>query len=172
MSDLEEVLMPVSSIRPNRLRGLLSRVLAISLLAVSALGCARDTDAQPPVFATDRGAIGGYDPVAYFDQQAPVLGSSEYAFDWKGARWLFSTAENRERFRSEPERFAPRFGGYCAYGVASGYAVKTEPEAWTVVDGKLYLNYDLEVMEEWRQDQAALIAAANENWPEALNASE
>ena len=95
---------------------------------------------KAPVFSDRDGAIRGYDPVAYFTQGKPVKGSREYTHQWNGATWRFASAQNRERFAAAPAKYAPQYGGYCAYGVASGYAVKIEPDAWSVVDGKLYLN--------------------------------
>jgi hypothetical protein len=132
------------------------------------VGCAW-AEPSAPIFATERGAIDGADPVAYFRQGRAVRGDPEIWREWRGARWHFVSVENRDRFQSDPERYAPRFGGYCAYGVASGYAVKSEPEAWTIVEGKLYLNYDLETRDEWLLDQHALIAKARENWPSLLD---
>lgn len=141
-------------------------------VAACLLACSTTSIPQPQVFATDRGAIGGVDPVAYFDEHRAVPGSSDYSLDWNGARWLFSSERNRARFHVEPEKYAPSYGGYCAYGVASGYAVKTDPDAWTIVDGRLFLNYDVKTMQEWRADRDTLIADADENWPEVLSAGE
>jgi len=141
------------------------------LLAGLLLACSlqEESSAQSAVFATERGAIDGADPVAFFSEGTAVRGSPELWLDWNGARWHFDSERNRELFRSDPERYAPQFGGYCAYGVASGYAVKSEPEAWSLLDGKLYLNYDLETRAEWSQDRSALIAQAKKNWPGVLD---
>jgi YHS domain-containing protein len=97
-----------------------------------------------------------------------VKGSPELTHQWKGATWRFASAENRERFAAAPEKYAPQYGGYCAYGVASGYAVKIEPDAWSVVDGKLYLNYDRSVQKSWQSDVPGYIRKADVNWPRVL----
>lgn len=111
----------------------------------------------------------GYDVVAYFTMGKPVKGSSQFATQWKGATWQFSSAENLEKFKARPEAFAPQYGGYCAYGVAKGSLVKGEPEQWSIVDGKLYLNYSAGVQKTWSKDIAGNVAAADGKWPGLLN---
>src|SRR3970040_2455858 len=96
---------------------------------------------KPSVFSDRNGAIRGHDPVAYFDQKGPVKGSKQFTHQWNGAAWYFASAENRDKFAAEPERHAPRYGGYCAYAVAQGYTADIDPSAWSIVDGTLYLNY-------------------------------
>lgn len=123
---------------------------------------------KAPVYSDASGAIRGYDPVAYFTEGRPVKGSKAFTHRWNGADWRFASAENRARFAAAPERYAPQYGGYCAYGVAGGYAVKIEPDAWSVVDGKLYLNYDRSVQASWRQDVPGYIRKADANWPRVL----
>lgn len=122
--------------------------------------------AQSDVFATKEGAISGYDAVAYFSENKPVEGEKENTFIWKGEKWYFSTPANLATFKSNPEKYTPQFGGYCAYGVADGHKAKTDPQAWTILDGKLYLNYSKEVLQLWRKDQKNYIIKANENWAE------
>jgi YHS domain-containing protein len=117
------------------------------------------------VFATKEGAINGYDPVAYFKQEKAVKGKKELTFQWKGASWYFSSEENLEAFKSDPEKFSPQYGGYCAYGTAEGHKATTQPDAWTVVSDKLYLNYNKNVKSLWMKDQKALIEKADKNWP-------
>ena len=124
--------------------------------------------AQTPVFSTGDGAIRGYDPVAFFTQGKPVKGSSEQTYAWNGAKWYFSNAEHRDRFAADPEKYAPQYGGYCAYAVAKGYTASTVPEAWAIVDGKLYLNYSLGVQKRWRKDIPGYIKRADRNWPSVL----
>jgi hypothetical protein len=123
---------------------------------------------KAPIYSDSNGAIRGYDPVAYFAEGRPVMGSRELTHQWKGATWRFASAQNRERFAAAPEKYAPQYGGYCAYGVASGYAVKIEPDAWRVVDGKLYLNYDKSVQATWTSDIQGYIGKADANWPGVL----
>ena len=123
---------------------------------------------QSSIFVEDGLAIAGTDPVAYFRQGRAVEGSSEFEYQWKGATWRFQSAANKALFVSNPEEYAPQYGGYCAYAVSRGYTASTEPEAWKIVDGKLYLNYSLEVRELWSQDIPGYIAKANQNWPGVL----
>jgi len=125
--------------------------------------------ASPEVFVVDGIAINGYDPVAYFDQSAPVEGSRDHALMWKGAYWHFSSAENMTKFEANPEAYAPQYGGYCAYAASKGAVAKTVPEAWTVYEGKLYLNYSDQVRGVWSQDIPANIALADANWPAILD---
>jgi YHS domain-containing protein len=110
-------------------------------------------------------AIKGYDPVAYFKQSAPVKGAPQYSYSWMGANWLFSSAENRDLFQSGPEQYAPQYGGYCAYAVSENHTANIDPEAWKIVDGKLYLNYSKGVQKKWQQDTPGRIDRADRNWP-------
>jgi len=120
------------------------------------------------VFSTPDGAIRGYDPVAYFTKGKPIKGDSKISFHWNNAEWYFSSEQNRDAFKTSPEKYAPQFGGYCAYGVADNHKAPTQPEAWTIVDGKLYLNYNLDVKTLWSKDQAGFIKKADALWPEVM----
>ncbi len=124
--------------------------------------------AKEPVYATSAGAIRGYDPVAYHEEGRPLKGSAEHSVEWQGAEWLFASAENREKFEQDPERYAPQYGGYCAYAVAQGTTATIDPEAWSIVEGKLYLNYSTSVHNRWRKDIPGYIEKADDNWPEVL----
>lgn len=121
------------------------------------------------VFSTSAGAIKGYDPVAYFTVGKPVKGDPKISFHWNDADWFFSSQGNLEAFKSTPEKYAPQFGGYCAYGVSDNHKSPTEPGAWTIVDGKLYLNYNSNVKSMWNKDRADRIKKANELWPQIKN---
>ena len=109
-------------------------------------------------------AIKGYDPVAYFTDGKPVEGSPQYEAVWDNNRYRFASAEHLAQFKSDPAHYAPQFGGYCAYGTAEGHKAPTEPQAFTVVDDKLYLNYNDHVMQTWRTDIGGYIKKANANW--------
>lgn len=122
------------------------------------------------VFAPAGKAINGYDPVAYFTEKKPVMGDPKFSYDWQGATWTFATAKNRDAFKAQPEQYAPQYGGYCAFGLARGYKAPTEPDAWTIDDGKLYLNYNLKVREDWDRDRKTYIQKADQNWPQVKNA--
>lgn len=84
-------------------------------------------------------AIGGYDPVSYFTQDEARLGSPEHTQDWGGATWHFTSAENAESFGADPEKYAPQFGGHCAFGASMGKTAEASPESWRMIDGKLCL---------------------------------
>jgi YHS domain-containing protein len=110
-------------------------------------------------------AIEGYDPVAYFEEGRPVEGDSDYTHEWMGATWYFASAANRDLFAADPQKYAPQYGGYCAWAVSQGYTAEIDPQAWTVVDDKLYLNYSLDVRKQWQQDVPGNITKADGNWP-------
>ena len=144
-------------------------MLARTLVLSAALLFSHQALAQKAeVYADRNGAIRGYDPVSYFTAERPAKGSREFHHKWRGATWYFASAENRDAFAAAPERYAPQYGGYCAYGVANGYAVSIDPAAWSVVDGKLYLNYSLGVRESWNKDMSGYIRRADGNWPAVL----
>jgi YHS domain-containing protein len=110
-------------------------------------------------------AIRGYDPVAYFTGGAPLKGKAEFTAEHEGVKWQFASAENKALFEADPAKYAPAYGGYCAYGVAQGYLVKIEPDAWSIRDGRLYLNFDLSVQAQWAAKPAEYIAQADDQWP-------
>ena len=126
--------------------------------------------AAAPVNTTLFGvAIQGYDPVAYFTDSKPVKGDSRFEQTWNGATWRFASAEHRDAFKAAPEKFAPQFGGYCAYAVSQGHTANVDPEnAWKIVDGKLYLNYSVDVAKTWATDIPGFIRKAEGNWPKLM----
>jgi YHS domain-containing protein len=113
-------------------------------------------------------AVGGYDPVAYFTEGKPVPGKLEISLEHEGATWRFSSEANRDAFKADPAKYAPQYGGYCAWAVSQGYTAKGDPKAWSLVDGKLYLNYDQSVKKTWEKDKPGHITKANINWPKVL----
>lgn len=117
------------------------------------------------VFSTESGAIKGYDPVAFFVESKAVKGVKEVTYDWNGATWHFATKKNKDLFVANPEKYAPQYGGYCAYGTADGHKAPTETDTWTIDNNKLYFNYNQNVKKEWNKDRAALIKKADEQWP-------
>ena len=135
-------------------------VLGILLLASFNLSAQ-----QSEVFIKSGTAIQGYDAVAYFKEGKAVKGNDQFSFEWNNASWIFSSEQNLDSFKLNPERFAPQYGGYCAYGMSEGHKAPTEPEAFTIVDGKLYLNYNLKVKDLWNKSQAKRIEDADKNWP-------
>ena len=117
-----------------------------------------------PVFVTDEGAIRGYDPVAYHTVGKPVQGRADITYVWQEAEWHFASEANRSLFAADPDKYAPRYGGYCAFGTSRGYKVSTQPEAFSIVDGILYLNYSMAVGNTWDKDRPGYIRKADENW--------
>ncbi len=109
-------------------------------------------------------ALKGYDAVAYHTAAKPVEGSRRISYGWRGATWHFASAGNRDLFAADPERYAPAYGGYCAYGMAQGAKVDIDPNAWSIVDGKLYLNVNKQVQRIWTKDVPGYIARANGHW--------
>lgn len=109
-------------------------------------------------------AIKGYDPVAYFTDQGAVQGNPQYSATYKNAIYHFASSENRDQFKADPQAFAPQYGGYCAFGVAMGKKFETDPQAWKIEDGKLYLNLDKTVQQRWLEDTQGFIQDANTNW--------
>ncbi|MBK1671435.1 hypothetical protein CKO28_25885 [Rhodovibrio sodomensis] len=124
------------------------------------------SDDKTAYFAEDGVAIRGYDPVAYFDQGAPVEGSAEHSLEWQGVTWHFASADHRQAFQANPDKYAPKYGGYCAYAVAKDQLVSIDPDAWKIVDGALYLNYSKSVQAKWEKDIPGFIETAEINWPE------
>lgn len=113
-------------------------------------------------------AIQGYDPVAFFTENKPVKGKTEFPVRHKGATYFFASKENRDLFKKDPAKYEPAFGGYCAYGVSRGKLVEIDVEAFQIVDGKLLLQYSKGVREDFNKDTKANLAKADENWPKLL----
>jgi len=135
----------------------------IAVLIVGAWAIAPGPAAKP-VNATGGPAIHGIDPVAYFTEGKPVQGVPAYSHRWREAEWRFVSAANRDAFAADPAKYAPQYGGFCAYGLAQGYRVDIDPRAWKIVGGKLYLNYSLDVQSQWNQDIPGYVARADANW--------
>jgi YHS domain-containing protein len=111
-------------------------------------------------------AIKGYDPVAYFVAGGPAEGSAEFEWEWQGATWRFTSAANQARFAADPVKYAPQYGGYCAWAVSNNYTAPVDPEAWKIVAGKLYLNYNRDVQARWEKEMSQRIKQADAHWPE------
>jgi YHS domain-containing protein len=135
--------------------------------AVWVVGLGSKTEGFKPVNTTaENAAVKGFDTVAYFTAQKAIEGNPKYEFVWNGAKWFFASAENLDLFKANPEKFAPQFGGYCSYAVSKGYTADGDPQAWKVVDGKLYLNYNQKVKEMWEAEQQQRIKDGERNWQE------
>jgi hypothetical protein len=137
--------------------------LILALLTLASVGLLR---AEDKINTNWRGlAVKGYDVVAYFTDQQPVEGSADFTHEWGGAKWRFASAAHRDLFVAAPEKYAPQFGGYCAWAVSQGYTADIDPEAWRIVEDRLYLNYSLDVQKKWETDIPGHITKARENWP-------
>jgi hypothetical protein len=110
-------------------------------------------------------ALRGFDPVAWFADSRPRRGEAAFRTDHAGVTWHFASAANRARFDADPAAHMPRYGGFCAFGVARGYKVDIDPDAWHIREGILYLNYDRGVQRQWQRDIPGHIARADANWP-------
>lgn len=124
--------------------------------------------AEPMVYRRRGRAIRGADPVAYFTEGRPVDGARSITHDWNGAIWHFASEQNRDAFAADPGRYAPVFGGYCAFAASRGYLAGTVPEAWTIHDGRLFLNANLNVRAQWLTELPDVIAQGEANWPAIL----
>ena len=144
-------------------------VTTILLMVVFYLLTLSPAFAIEPINKTSDGvAIKGYDPVAYFIDLKPVRGSRRFEYVWMGAKWHFSSSEHRDLFIKNPEKYAPKYGGYCAYAVSRGSTADIDPESWTIVTSKLYLNISKKIRDKWSKDIPGNIQKADENWPNIL----
>ena len=110
-------------------------------------------------------AIDGYDPVAYFTESKPVKGDRQFEHQYNGATYRFASAASRDLFAKSPEKYAPQYGAFCAYAASRNYTADTDPLAWKIVDGKLYLNYNAGAQKAWEQDVPGNIVKGDANWP-------
>ena len=117
-------------------------------------------------YEKDGAAIRGYDPVAYFTDGKPVKGSPEHQATYKGSTFHFRSKANRDAFAADPAKYAPQYGGFCAFGTAGGYKAATQPAAFTIVGDKLYLNYNADVQKKWSSDIPGYVRSADGKWPD------
>lgn len=149
--------------------GTFGRALFGALLIAFA-GMAQVSQAKDPyVYAPGGLALSGYDPVSYFSESGPVPGRPEYSLIWRGALWRFASADSLMVFEMNPTAFAPQFGGYCTYSVANGSNSTSQPDAWLIVGGRLYLMHNIAMVETFRPEMPDLITAARQHWPEVLD---
>ena len=110
-------------------------------------------------------AIQGYDPVAFFLDGRPIKGNPQFQSQYRGGKYYFASEEHKAAFDKEPARYEPQFGGYCAYGASRGNKAPVKIEAWQIVDGRLLMQYDLDVKSKFNQDQQQNLQKADQNWP-------
>lgn len=142
----------------------MKKLIVFALIAVSSFTAVAQSSS---VFSVNGVALKGYDVVAFYKDSAAVKGYDSLRYSWKDAVWLFSSVQNLEAFKSAPEKYEPQYGGYCAYGVSDGEGHKTpvEIDTWTLLNGRLYFNYNSKVKEYWKKSQKERIEKADANWP-------
>lgn len=140
---------------------LLSAGLALAVVPATVELAAAETE----VNIVEGYAVHGYDVVAYFTQGKPVAGNDQFTAQYEGATYRFASAEHRDTFTADPAQYAPQYGGYCAFGTAMGRKFDGDPNAWAIVDGKLYLNLNKNIQARWKKDVPGFIRGAENNWP-------
>ena len=145
----------------------MKRIIVLILIVFAVIQASAQ---KAEIFSPGGIAIKGYDAVAFFKQSKPVKGIEKFSYQWNNATWLFSDEENRAAFEKTPEKYAPQYGGYCAFGASEGHKAPTETDTWTVRNDKLYFNYNKKVKEMWQKDEENLIKIADQKWPEIKNA--
>ena len=151
------------------------RKLTLTLAAFAAMGTATlapapHAYAADPIYTSFRGniAVGGYDVVS-FHTGNPIKGSRKTTALWNGARWRFATSANKDAFLEAPEKYAPAYGGYCAWALAENKLAKGSPKYWKIIDGQLYLNFNKKIQARWEKDTDGFIEKAEGNWPAILD---
>lgn len=141
----------------------MKKALSVVFVIVSMAGLA----AGKQLLNLDSNGIGiqGYDPVAFFTEHKPVKGSPQFQSDYNGAKYWFASADDKTAFDKEPARYEPQFGGYCAYGASQGHRAPVKIEAWQIVNGRLLMQYDLDVKTKFNKDQQGTLKKADQNWP-------
>ncbi|QXQ07743.1 YHS domain-containing protein [Sphingosinicellaceae bacterium] len=137
--------------------------LAVGAIAIPGAVIAKTAPVYTGTFSNI--ALSGYDAVAYFTQGKPVKGTAEFTTRYDGADWQFASAADLAAFKTSPAKYAPQYGGYCAWAVSQGYTASGDPMIWKIVDGKLYVNYNAAVGAKWSKNIPGFITAANTNWP-------
>jgi len=141
-------------------------LLTLLIIPIFLSGAVLADKPAKPVNQTSKGvAVKGYDMVSYFVDGQPTKGSQQITYDWNDVTWRFSSTDNRDLFADNPQKYAPQYGGYCAYGVSQGATVSFNPKAWTIVDDKLYLNLSKRIQKKWEKDIPGYIDSANQKWP-------
>ncbi|WP_423909183.1 YHS domain-containing (seleno)protein [Candidatus Spongiihabitans sp.] len=126
---------------------------------------------EDPIYTTyfSSVAAGGYDVTSYFSEAQPIKGEKAFKMEYMDADWYFANQENLDKFIQNPQRYAPQYGGYCAWAVSQGSTASGDPLLWTIHEDKLYLNYNHEINHRWSSDKERLIVEADKNWPTVLN---
>ena len=143
----------------NMMKTVLGSIFAVLLAILATPALAGDVTHSTP-------GISGYDPVAYFTDGKPMKGSGYHVAEYQGVTYAFVSKEHKNRFKDNPEKYVPAYGGFCAYGVAVGKKFVSDPEAWKIVQGRLYLNLDRDIQSKWVKDIPGYIKKSEANWKE------
>ena len=157
----------IKVITPFRRPASILVLLVVALLSAHP-GSAVAASAKSPVAAVNAAAgagVKGYDVVAYFTVGQPTPGVDQHAYRWKGVTYRFASAGNLERFKADPEKYLPQYGGYCAYAMSINRIADIDPSRWAIVDGKLYLNNGFFAEKLWSLNKSGNITSADRNWP-------
>lgn len=148
----------------------MKRLIRTFTLAAAILAAPLSIAASPDLNLDVNGvALHGYDPVAYFTDGKPVKGSAKFSHKAGDATYYFASAKHRDQFAKTPAKYTPQFGGYCAMGTAMGKKFDVDPQAWKIVDGKLYLNLNKDVQKKWLSDVPGHLKQADAKWAEIKN---
>ncbi|MFC7291244.1 YHS domain-containing (seleno)protein [Hirschia litorea] len=147
------------------------KILPVFFLALASVATAPAYADKAPIYTKSFNNLGagGYDVVSYFKDGSPVKGDKAYSAEYMGADFIFASQANLEAFKANPEEYVPQYGGYCAWAMADGKFFKGDPKQWTVLDGKLYLNYSDKIQAKWKADPEGFIQSADAKWPDILN---
>tara|TARA_R110002051_G_scaffold165688_2_gene236590 strand:- start:55308 stop:55811 length:504 start_codon:yes stop_codon:yes gene_type:complete len=138
-----------------------------ALFALITLSVLTAGTAQAGEQYTDRDgrAVNGYDVVSYFNSETPVMGLETITTEYNGASWWFASEADKALFLADPVRYAPAYDGHCAFALADGRKVRSDPLAWQIVDGRLYLNFSPAIHRRWQEDIPGYLARSQANWP-------
>lgn len=143
------------------------RIFAVIALLLTSLSAFANPPIETGTF--NNKAIYGYDPMGYWNDNKAVKGKKEYTYFWRGAKWFFASQENLNIFKSNPEKWAPQYGGYCAYAMSDNRLVGIDEDAFTIYKDKLYLNYSMSVSREWNSNKDQFIAEADGFYPKKVD---
>ena len=143
------------------------RLLLVAVAGLVAFSILSSVQAGSPINKTKLGgnALKGYDAVSYFEGGKPVVGTKDFNHSWGGATWLFASAAHRDAFARNPAKYAPQYGGYCAWAASDGKKADIDPSNWKIVDGKIYLNFKSSIQKKWEADIPGFITKADSQWP-------
>ena len=153
-------------VEPRRRTAFAVLLVVLGLFLAIARSAEAGTDSPVPSINADQGiGLKGYDPVAYFIEGAPIKGSEQYSFASNGVTYRFASAGNLEKFKADPEKYLPAYGGYCAYAMSLDRIADIDPSRWAIVNGKLYLNNGFVAEKLWSLNKSGNIVSADRNWP-------